>query len=210
MNLHRHIDIQLNTLLNINAGEICDGTADNRNIQMCAGPHFKRKNRGAAMIVVVCVMAVVMILSLTLLMAAYQMLATVADEGRDELYYQQAMSFSEVLRTRMDEYSSTGITTDDLVTHINSFVNNNNEDAPTKEILDAPAPVEGGVYGSITVVLDKKISRNNLVITITVSDEGKAMSSCTCKYEIDDDNTPVIYIFKGYYKYPEVTEETIP
>lgn len=199
MNLHRHIDIQLNTLLNINAGEICDGTADNRNIQMCAGPHFKRKNRGAAMIVVVCVMAVVMILSLTLIMAAYQMLATVSDEGRDEMYYQQAMSFSEVLKDRLEEYSSTGTTGDGLVSHINQFVSDEDTEAATKETITGKQSVSGSVYGDITIILDKGISRGNLLITISVSDGEKTMAKCICKYIVNKDSGSPQYTFDGYY-----------
>ncbi|MCR4717939.1 MAG: hypothetical protein K5656_12255 [Lachnospiraceae bacterium] len=56
---------------------------------------------GAAMLVVTCVMAIISILCLSLLLASYQMYATVNDEGRDEIYYRQAMSFSEVLKARL-------------------------------------------------------------------------------------------------------------
>ena len=159
-----------------------------------------KNNRGAAMIVVVCVMAVVMILSLTLLMAAYQMLATVADEGRDELYYQQVMSFSQVLKDRLLEKSATGSTTDELVKHIDEFVTNEDEDAPTKETLTGSTSVTDGIYGEITLVLDKAISRNSIVITISVSDDSKrVMSSCICKYELEDDEGNIKYKFMGYY-----------
>ena len=159
----------------------------------------KYHNRGAAMIVVVCVMAVVMILSLTLLMVAYQMLATVNDEGRDELYYQQAMSFSEVLRKRLESFSSTGTSSDELVNHIDSFMSNDAVGAPDTETLTADAPVEDGVYGAITLNLNKKISYGNLVITISVSDGDKMMSSCICKYKYDNNGGNSQYTFMGYY-----------
>ena len=159
------------------------------------------RNRGAAMIVVVCVMAVIMILSLTLLMAAYQMLATVNDEGRDELYYQQAMSFSEVLKDRLEEKSVSGSSTDSLVNHIDAFMENDNEDAPKKETLVADAK---GVYGGITLKLDKSaMFQGNLVITISVSDDDKVMSSCICKYEVDDEAGYTTYKFLGYYNHWE-------
>ena len=157
------------------------------------------RNRGAAMIVVVCVMAVTMILSLTLLMAAYQMLATVNDEGRDELYYQQSMSFSEVLRKRIEAFSTTGSSTDELVNHINSFMSNKALSAPDTEVLTAPAPASGGAYGGITLSLDRKISRGYLVITISVADEDKTMASCVCKYRYEETGGTSKYTFMGYY-----------
>lgn len=172
---------------------LCDDRKTQLNIKR------KNNNRGAAMIVVVCVMAVVMILSLTLLMAAYQMLATVNDEGRDELYYQQAMSFSEVLRKRMESFSSTGTSSDELVNHIDSFMTNDAVGAPDTETLTAAAPEEGGVYGAITLVLNKKISHGNLVINISVSDGDNTMASCICKYHYDNAGGKSDYTFMGYY-----------
>ena len=142
-----------------------------------------------------------MILSLTLLMAAYQMLATVNDEGRDELYYQQAMSFSEVLRDRLEAKSVSGTSTDALVNHIDAFMENDAEDAPKKETLVADAQ---GVYGGITLNLDRSdMFQGNLVITISVSDDDKVMSSCICKYEIGDENGYTTYKFLGYYNHWE-------
>lgn len=158
-------------------------------------------NRGAAMIVVVCVMAVVMILSLTLLMAAYQMLATVNDEGRDELYYQQAMSFSEVLKERLKQKSQTGLTDDDLVKHIDLFMTNNSATDPKKETLTAEGQ---GMYGDITLVLDKSdLFQGDLVITISVSDGEKVMSSCICKYDVREESGKLTYTFLGYYNHWE-------
>ena len=157
-----------------------------------------KKNCGAAMIVVVCVMAVVMILSLTLLMAVYQMLATVSDEGRDELYYQQAMSFSKVLTQRL-ENKTNGDSSDELVNHIDEFMSGADYKDVDKETLKADAPTDGGVYGGITLVLDKKSSRGNLVVTISIDDGEKTMASCTCKFETHDDEGAMKYTFQGYY-----------
>ncbi|MBQ8085310.1 MAG: hypothetical protein IJ232_04305 [Lachnospiraceae bacterium] len=157
----------------------------------------KKSNRGAAMIVVVCVMAVTMILSLTLLMSAYQMLATVNDEGRDELYYQQAMSFSEVLRTRLEGKGMSGVSSDPLVAHIDSFMSNSDADAPDKEYLSAGA---NGVYGAIDMTLDRnQVFRGDLVITISVSDGDHTMASCVCRYAVTDNGGTPAYEFKGYY-----------
>ena len=173
--------------------------ADHKFCRIQQNSRKHNRNRGAAMIVVVCVMAVVMILSLTLLMAAYQMLATVNDEGRDEIYYQQAMSFSEVLRKRIEGYSSSGATSDALVNHINDFMSNKAVGAPDTETLSAAAPTAGGVYGAITLSLDRKISRGYLVITISVADGDKTMASCVCKYKYEDNGGTPKYTFMGYY-----------
>ena len=159
--------------------------------------HNKMNNRGAAMIVVVCVMAVVMILSLTLLMAAYQMLATVSDEGRDELYYQQAMSFSKVLQKRLEDRPA-GIS-DDLVDHIDDFMSADMYKDVDKEKLTADAPTSGGAYGGITLLLDKVSSHGNLVVTITVDNGKKAMASCKCKFEVKEEGGLLKYTFQGYY-----------
>lgn len=161
-----------------------------------------KSNRGAAMIVVVCVMAVVMILSLTLLMAAYQMLATVGDEGRDDHYYQQAVSFSEVVRARLERKLETtsagGGLTDELTGHIDDFMKDDTKD---KEILEADAPASGGAYGGITIVLDKSISSNNgkLLITISVNEGDKVMASCKSKYEVKESSGVYSYRFCEYY-----------
>ncbi|MBR1599285.1 MAG: hypothetical protein IJ661_10320 [Lachnospiraceae bacterium] len=170
------------------------GSADLKKSQL-----HKRRNRGAAMIVVVCVMAVVMILSLTLIMAAYQMLATVSDEGRDEVYYQQVMSFSKVLRQRLEDNGAAGAGSDSLIDHINKFMTDEAYKDADTEALEAAAPTSDGVYGSITLVLDKKSSHGNLVVTISVADGNTTMSSCTCKYEVHEEAGAVKYTFKGYY-----------
>ena len=161
--------------------------------------HRRKHNRGAAMIVVVCVMAVVMILALTLLMAAYQMLATVNDEGRDDHYYQQAVSFSEVVRARLEKKSSVpaaGALTDQLTGHIDDFMKDTTKD---KEILEADAPENGGAYGGITIVLDKPVAKDKLVITISVDEDKKEMASCKCKYEVSEEAGTYKYKFCEYY-----------
>lgn len=161
----------------------------------------KRKhNQGAAMIVVVCVMAVVMILSLTLMMAAYQMLATVGDEGRDDHYYQQAVSFSEIIRTRLenkDQAVPAGTALkDELTAHIYDFMK---DDAKDKEILEADPPANGGAYGGITIVLDKTITKGYIVITVSVDEDDKVMASCKAKYEAKEVSGSYKYKFCEYY-----------
>lgn len=159
----------------------------------------REKNKGAAMIVVVCVMAIVMILSLTLVMAAYQMLATVSDEGRDELYYQQAMSFSEVLRNGLTQRAEDGTSSDALIQHIDSFMFNDNSDAATKETLNGTHDGSTGVYGDIVLVLDKDTSKGNLLITISVYEDDIVMAKCISKYIVEKVSEKPEYTFDGYY-----------
>ncbi|MCR5282986.1 MAG: hypothetical protein K6E18_06405 [Lachnospiraceae bacterium] len=165
----------------------------------------KMRESGAAMIVVVCVMAVVMILSLTILVSTYQMLATVADEGRDEMYYRQVLSFSAILQKEIEEYSNTGVTSP-LVTYINSFIADESEGAPQKIELVAPPPASGGAYAGLDIVLDKGASAGSLVVTISADDESTPVASCSCKYEISGSPSALKYKFRGYYQPPTAAQ----
>ncbi len=156
----------------------------------------KKPNRGAAMIVVICVMSVVMILSLTLLMSAYQMFATVNDEGKDELYYQQAMSFSEVLRGRMVSSGTSDGMLDELKPHINTFMG---DAATMKETLKSPVPSGSAAYGGITLTLDKSALPGYLVVSISVDDGDAPMAGCTCMYKAQKAAGTWKYTFEGYY-----------
>ena len=60
-----------------------------------------KNEKGAAMIVVVCVLMVTMIICLTIIVGAYQTVATTNNGGRDVAYYQQALSFSELLKKKL-------------------------------------------------------------------------------------------------------------
>jgi hypothetical protein len=155
---------------------------------------MNNSNRGAAMIVVVLVMTIVMILSVILLMAAYQVFATINDEGLDETYYQQAVSFSEALKIKL-EANGTG-SSDDLVAHIDDFMK---DDTKQTETLTAPSP--SVYYGSISLMLDKKSSPDNLVVKISVYEDDKVVSVCTSKYQAvkDSGNGKYKYTFCEYY-----------
>lgn len=160
----------------------------------CTNSKMNNSNRGAAMIVVVLVMTVVMILSITLLMAAYQVFATINDEGLDETYYQQAVSFSEMLKIKL-EANGTGAS-DDLVAHIDDFMK---DDDKTTEVLTASAP--SAAYGAISLTLDKKSSPDNLVVKVSVYEDDKVMSVCTSKYQAvkDSGSGKYKYTFCEYY-----------
>lgn len=146
------------------------------------------------MIVVVLVMTVVMILALTLIMVAYQVFATINDEGRDELYQQQAVSFSDVIRKRLENKDS--YSTDELISHIDALMT---DDTKTDEVLSASAPT--GSYGDITISFDKKKSPGNLIIKVSVIDDNKVMAVCTTKYNYTKDamSGKYKYVFCEYY-----------
>ncbi len=157
---------------------------------------YRNANRGSAMIVVICVMAVVTVLSLLVIMAAYQMLASANDETRDELYYQQAMSFAEVMRTKLETKAMPGSGTfnDELIDHIDAFMRG--EEAT--EILKADMVSAGGNYGGLQILLDKKSSRGNLLMTVSVDDGTQTMATCTCKFLVREVSGNLTYEFHEY------------
>lgn len=161
-----------------------------------ASKFHKLDDRGAAMIVVTCVMMIVSILALTLLMAAYQMFATVNDEGRDALNYQQAMSFSEVLKSRLVTAPDKRATLhDELVEHIDDFVKDTTE-GYDKTILEGKTT---GDVNDITLTLDKAEVKGCLVITTTLYDGAKVVSTVRSKYKAKDEGSGVVYKFYEYY-----------
>ena len=151
----------------------------------------REDNRGAAMIVVTCVLMVVSILALTLLVAAYQMFATVNDEGKDEYYYQQAMSFSEVLRTRLTA-DDADTSTDTLVAHISSFMK---DDTKETEVLEGTATD----MNIITLTLDKTEAKNFLVITVSSNMGSKVMANVKSKYKPRTSGEGYTYELYEYY-----------
>ena len=122
--------------------------------------------RGAAMIIVTIVLAVVTTISLGLLLAGYQMFATVNDEGRDEGYYLQAMSFSEVMRRRLEEDTASPGTLEAFIRNFMSDdVNYPVTDASPEwtVTMDADVPDASGNYGAISVRLTKELVTSNTV-----------------------------------------------
>ena len=146
------------------------------------------------MIVVICVMGIVVVLSLLLIMTAYQMFASANDEGRDEQYYRQALSFCEVIRTKLEAKSS-GAGNDELIDHIDAFMRGDKD----TETLKADMSASGAVYGGITIVLDRKSSRGNLVLTVSVDDGKQTMASCTGKFLVTEEAGSLKYEFREYY-----------
>ena len=152
-------------------------------------PHISQDNRGAAMIVVTCVMMVVAILCLTLVAAAYQMYAGVNDEGRDELYYRQVMSFSEVLKKDLTAELAEGESPTGLAEVVYDFWNDTAETA----FLEGTTGTDD-LY-EIDIKLDKTEVTGCLIVTINCLEGDRVVASCKCKYRKTGDN----FRFYEYY-----------
>ena len=148
------------------------------------------------MIVVVCVLMVVMIICLTLIVGAYQTMSSVNDGLRDVSDYQQAKSFSDVLRKRIvctsAEVPSDGSS---VVNYILKFAGDMTEfdgnpqaaeEGLTKELF---ANVGSEGYDNLRIILNKKkVSTTKCTLFISVmtetSDE-KVMSMVKAGYDVD-------------------------
>ena len=118
---------------------------------------LKKNNKGAAMIVVIMAMSVVMVLCLTLIVGAYQMFATVNDEGRDEFYNQQAVSLSEVIKSKVTADAGVDITNPatSLEYYISAFAADQDNTHVTK-VLKTPA--DGDYYGANITLQRERIN----------------------------------------------------
>ncbi len=159
--------------------------------------HKNKHEDGAAMIVVVCVLMVVMLLCLTLIVGAYQTMSTVNDGLGDVTNYQQAKSFSDVLKKRI-------VSTDEIVVpsspsnlteYIQQFAGNESnlfepgttteiEGGPTEEYL---AENIGSGYSNLRLVLNKKRVRageSMLFVTVMAEKDKKVVSTVTAGYRV--------------------------
>jgi len=165
---------------------------------------LNNSDRGAAMIVVILTMTVVMIVCLVLIVGAYQMFATVNDEGRDEKYYQQAISFSETLRVKLttDEGIDTAGAEEGVLVYISSLASDTDSEHLT-ETLNFSG--EDG-YDDIRLILTReKITATgcDLVIKADILDGNTVMASCTAKYKVSvsasAEGKLCKYVFYAYY-----------
>lgn len=180
----------------------------------------KSNDSGAAMLVVTCVMAVISILCLSILLAAYQMYATVSDEGADETYYRQAISFSEVLKDRLVKdrnLPGNKLEEDSVEEFIYTYMyddENYTYDDTDGESIKATS-VSGthkDDYGTINITLnkqsvttdDKKNSWSDskesyLIVTVDVlkGDEIKATSTMKFDYYYATENYVYYYVDKS-------------
>ena len=150
-----------------------------------------KDDRGASMIVVTCIMMIVSILCLTLVAASYQMLAGVNDEGRDEMYYRQVMSFSEVLRKDLTTVRNPGDDPTGLVKCIEDFWNGGDE---TMVMVGKPETSTDEFY-ELDIKLDKSEVSGCIVVTIFCMDGDTVMASCKSKYRYSGGN----FTFYEYY-----------
>ena len=156
---------------------------------------FSSDNRGASMIVVTCVMMVVSILCLTLVAAAYQMYAGANDEGRDEIYFRQTLSFSEVLREKLTETLSGGnVSSSVLVNYIDSFWADDSEETV---VLSGTSDKDG--LFEMDVTLDKTQAHGCIVITVNCIVDGEVVASCKSKYKVSGGGPHYDYEFREYY-----------
>ncbi len=165
----------------------------------------KNKNKGAAMIVVIMAMSVVMILCLTLIVGAYQMFATVNDEGRDEFYNQQAISMSEVIKSKVTADTGVDITSPDgsLEDYISVFAADQDNTHVTKTLK---TPADGDYYGMNITLERQRISGSgcDMVVRVEVVEtSGEVMAVCTTKYQVkvseNAGNKICTYDFYAYY-----------
>ena len=159
-------------------------------------PCFASDNRGAAMIVVTCVMMIVSVLCLTMVAAAYQMYATANDEGRDEMYYRQVMSFSEVLKEELtEEYSDPDNPRPDsgLTGYIFEFWDGTVGEGSDTLLLSGES--DENELCDITIMLDKAEARGSLVITVSCMDGNEVVATCKFKLKENGGN----FEFCEYY-----------
>ena len=175
---------------------------------------------GAAMIVVVCVLMVVMIICLTMIVGAYQTLATVRDGRRDMLSYQQAYSLSEAIKQQLvttGEKSVPGSTAGGSVTDVIAvFAADDSafgtESAPVEEPskvltqVSASADPSGGQLQDIELGLRKLragTDRCRLFVTVSIKEDQGYVANCVAGYEVtlsgDGTNRKYQCVFKGYY-----------
>ena len=182
--------------------------------------------RGAAMIVVVCVLMVTMIICLTLIVGAYQMFASVSDEGRDVSNYYQAMSFSELMKKKIECSNkpvpavSGALTMEDYIlayAGADNYTDGENaiEGGPSVELMVNNMPTDMAGYGKLHMLIRKtKLSDTKCSMFITVmtmegadaaKPEGYDVSSVTAGYDVTLKDDLVLgktadIVFKGYYE----------
>ncbi|MCR5339308.1 MAG: hypothetical protein K6E75_12210 [Lachnospiraceae bacterium] len=174
-------------------------------------------NQGAAMIVVVCVLMVMMILCLSMIAGAYQMMASVNDGLGDVTCYQQAMTFSEVLKaqlvtgdTEIAIPAEGGGVTFGLKEYVQAFGAKTSDFSEEKKEVtcelttaDEHGISAGAGYGDVHLFL-KKISlgssNNRLFVTTVIEKDGQPMSSVIAGYDISLSGGGNMKVaFRAYY-----------
>lgn len=169
------------------------------------------KEDGAAMIIVLCVMAIVLAVCLSLLLAAYQMFASVNDSAKDDIYYHQAMSCSMEIQAQLED-TSDGVsrtkptTISDMRDYIYSFMANTTTfPCPRKVTFNQTSKTgtNAASYGNATITLEKMDNSTSnwgddfncyLYITVKMMDDTESLvSTVTSKYNVICENSTYVY-----------------
>lgn len=134
------------------------------------------------MIAVLCVLAIVTVVCLSLLLAGFQMFKTTTDQTADMQYYQQAESLSKVMKTQLTTKDSS----------LNKYVIKN-IDNPT---LTYTAPAPSASYGKVSLTINvadantdestgEEESKDKYVTLIVeiLNRDGKAQASVSDRYK---------------------------
>ncbi|MCR4904059.1 MAG: hypothetical protein K6A23_14470 [Butyrivibrio sp.] len=164
--------------------------------------------KGAAMIVVLCVMAIVLAVCLSLLLAVYQMFATVNDEAKDDIYYHQALSGSMAIQAELEkEAQAMPRSVSTIQDYIFYFMaNTTNFPAPYRLTFNqqSKSGSDAASFGDATITLEKIDNGSGAwgddyncycYITFKMSDEaGEKETSVTSKYLVTCENSSYTYI----------------
>ncbi len=165
------------------------------------------KEDGAAMIIVLCVMAIVLAVCLSLLLAVYQLFGTVNDDAKDDIYYHQALSGSIAIQDMLEEESKAMPAT---VSSLEDFIfyfmaNTTSYPAPYSVTLEQTSKTETNAesFGDASIDIEKIDNGSGTwgddyncycYITLKVSDEsGEKVSTVTSKYLVTCDNADYTY-----------------
>ncbi len=169
------------------------------------------KEDGAAMIIVLCVMAIVLAVCLSLLLAAYQMFASVNDSAKDDIYYHQAMSCSMEIQAQLED-TSDGVsrtkptTISDMRDYIYYFMANTTIfPCPRKVTFNqtSKSGTNAASYGNATITLEKMDNSPGkwgddfncyFYITVKMTDDTESLvSTVTSKYNVICENSTYVY-----------------
>lgn len=122
-----------------------------------AGRLAAGKNRGAAMLFVLCLMSLVMALGLSVLFAAARISGQAAARRRQQRCYEQARSFSEYLQGIL----TAGDESESFYLFVQEFLNDDEINYANDKVYDFPLEAGSSAYlqyyGKVTVSLEKSV-----------------------------------------------------
>lgn len=154
----------------------------------------KNSSQGQAMIAVLCIMAVILAVIFSMLLASYQMYSSIQDQPKNEKWYQQAFTFSNYIKNQLA--GSTAPDTD-FEKAVTKFMSSNKDQSLS---FSSKAP-EDSSYAELKLDLSK--SKKNLsadsaakangwkepydyylTIAVTALNESKSKAAVKTKYEV--------------------------